>query len=154
MNTNEILKSLAELQKSLAEIESAKQQVLLVLDSTSSFANAASACQTTFQGLAANVTQMVDKINELSLGTLTDLEKQIKSLKEESLKINELNQNFNALSKNLEMMQAKADERHKEITERFIKLEDEFQQLSHKLDSGFLDIFRKHFKLPSWPKKQ
>lgn len=133
MNTDEILKSLAALQKSLEEIESAKQQVLKVIDSTAEFADAASSCKSTFEGLTSSVAQLISQIKEFNVNTLSDLENYTENLKNELLKLNKYNQKLTALSKNVEINQSKAEKHYNDLTERLSKIDDRIEQLAMQM---------------------
>jgi len=109
MKTNEILKSLADLQSNLNQIDSAKQQVLKILNSSAELAEVVSSYQSSFQALTTNIQQMVDKIKELNVNILSDLQKHTDNFRVEVSKLNEFTQSLAAIHQSLEAAQNQAD---------------------------------------------
>jgi uncharacterized phage infection (PIP) family protein YhgE len=133
MNINEILQSLAELQNSLSEIDSAKQQVFKIIDSSTEFSNAAASCKVAFDGLSSGVAQMIERINELNLNMISDLTSQTESLRDELSKLNEFNQKLTSISQSIEKLQANAKKRDSEITVRFESLDAKLEQITQQM---------------------
>lgn len=144
MTANDILKSLTEIQNSLEEIDSAKQQVKKIIESSAEFAETASTCNSTFEKLGSNISIMIEKINGLSLKTLADMEKQTQTLKGQLAYLNDFNKHFTIISRHLEIIQKAADERYEEIASRLEKLDHDFQQFSQR--EGIVDRFAKTFR--------
>ena len=94
MNTDEILKSLANLQKSLEEIDSARQQVINVVNSSSELAKVVASYKSSFEGLSINISQVLDKSKEFNLDILSELSKQTGNFSDEVSKLTEFD--FNA----------------------------------------------------------
>jgi len=117
MNPNEILKSIADLEKNLNEIDSAKKQVLKILESSSQLADVVSSYQTTFQGLTENIQQMIDKIKGLNLNILSDLQKHTDNFRLEVSKLNEFTQSIASIRQGLDAIQSSSDAYRSEFTQ-------------------------------------
>ena len=92
MNTNDnILASLAALERNLEGIVSAKQQVSEVVQSSKDLADIIDSYKSSFEGLSSTVAQILDKSKDLNLNVLSELSKLTGNLKDEITKLSEFN---------------------------------------------------------------
>ena len=89
-NTNDILTSLANLEQSLKDINSAKQQVAKVIGSSAELAGIIAQYKSSFEGISSNVKQILDKSKDLSLNILSDLSKHTVNLSNEIDKLSKI----------------------------------------------------------------
>lgn len=125
MNTNEILKTLTELQKSLNEIDSAKQQVLNVVSSSAELANVIASYKTSFEGLSSSMRKVFEESNVYNLKTTTKLSEQIDVFKNEISKL--MNYDFTKSSLSIEKEIIKTFE--KDLLARLVILDKKINDL-------------------------
>lgn len=128
MNTNEIVKSLAELQKNLENIESAKQQVLKVVDSSAELAQVIAAYKSNFEGLTSNIRKMLDEVKELNLNTVSDLAKQIDIFSNEAGKLEKASGNLATVIQNLGSLKDATEANQKEIIIQLNRFQNDNQK--------------------------
>lgn len=88
--TNEnILKSLAVLEKNLIDINSAKEQVNNVVKSSGNLAKIIETYQTSFESLSINVKVVLDDSRKFNLDSITKLSEQTKNFSKEIAKLTE-----------------------------------------------------------------
>ena len=80
-NTSEILKSLAVLEQNLNDINSAKQQVIEVVDSSKALAQVIESYKASFEGLSSSVQNVFRESKNLNLEAVTSLQVKIDDLK-------------------------------------------------------------------------
>jgi len=159
MNTDEILKSLANLQKSLEEIDSARQQVINVVNSSSELAKVVASYKSSFEGLSINISQVLDKSKEFNLDILSELSKQTGNFSDEVSKLtefdfnakfqtlqqevikqfeNDLANQLSIIDKKAEIIQEKSDELQKQVIRlESIDLEKHFDRHQKVLSDIF-----------------
>jgi len=158
MNADSILKSLAELQQNLQDIESAKQQVLNVVSSSEKFSSAASTCEIAFEGLSSTMHKMVANINEMNLNLLSDLTTNIELFKDEVQKLNDVNKQFSAICDDVQNLQILTKSQHSEISQRLDLLDNNIQLITTEIckdNPKLRDLLRKFTGLlPSVPNRR
>jgi len=151
MNADKILKSLAELQQNLQDIESAKQQVLNVVNSSAEFSSSASACKIAFEGIASSSREIVENFNSLSVNLLSQLSNNIVLLQNEILRLNEFKQNFVSISNNLDNLLNKVDTQYSDISNRLNLLDSNLQLIKEDVSKKKCLIDLLPAKFPSLP---
>lgn len=138
MNTNEILKSLAELQKSLDQIDSAKQQVFKVIDSSTELTNAVASYKSTFEELTSSTNSMVDKIKELNLNVLSELKTHTDSFRVEVSKLTEFIQSLSEIRQALDNIQNSAETNKNELLTNLNQIENNLQRSAERFHEDSL----------------
>jgi len=83
-NTNEnILKSLAVLEQNLKDIHSAKEQVVKVVESSADLAQVIESYKSSFEGLSANVKDVLEESRNFNLDTIAKLSEQTDNFNKE-----------------------------------------------------------------------
>ena len=90
-NTNEILKSLAVLEHNLENIQSAKEQVAKVVESSGKLAQVIESYKSSFEGLASSVQTVLKESKSFSIETITKLSEETNSFRAEVKKLIEFN---------------------------------------------------------------
>ena len=137
-NTNDILKSLAELQKSLEEINSAKEQVIKVVDSSEALAKAIESYKSSFEGLSANVQTILEESKSFSIETITKLSEQTDNFNKEVTRLIEFD--FIKSFQSIEQEVVKTFE--KDLSEKLAVIDSKSQNLQEKVDDMQKQIVR------------
>jgi len=137
-NTNDILKSLIELQKSLEEIDSAKQQVLKVVDSSEALAQVIESYKSSFEGLSANVQTVFDESRNFNLDTITRLSEQTDNFNKEVTRLIEFD--FTKSFQSIEQEVVKTFE--KDLSEKLAVIDSKSQNLQEKVEDMQKQIIR------------
>jgi len=137
-NTYDILKSLAELQKSLEEINSAKEQVIKVVDSSEALAKAIESYKSSFEGLSANVQTILEESKSFSIETITKLSEQTDNFNKEVTRLIEFD--FIKSFQSIEQEVVKTFE--KDLSEKLAVIDSKSQNLQEKVDDMQKQIVR------------
>ena len=129
MNENDnILASLAELEQNLKDIDSARQQVAEVVQSSKSLADIIASYKSSFEELAHNVNQALDKNKDLSLNMLSELSNITILLKDELSKLSafEFDRKFQTLQQEF------IRQIERSLSDKFSMMDEKIQALQEK----------------------
>ena len=127
---NEILKSLADLEQSLKDIKSAKEQVTMVIDSSEKLANIIESYKASFDSLSKNVQKTIESSKNFNLETITKLSEQTGIFSSEVSKIIEFD--FAKTMLSAEKVMINIFEQH--LTERFLVIDNKMQDFQNQID--------------------
>ena len=157
-NINEnILNSLAILEQNLKEINSAKNQVNNVVNTSENLAKVIETYQNNFESLSKNVNSILEDSRKFNIDSIEKLSKQTKSFSDEITKLSEFD-----FSKSLQFIESEAikhfednllkpidalNGQTKKIEEEVVKLtEINFQESFNKIEKEVINQFNTDFK--------
>ena len=139
MNANDnILNSLAALERNLEGIVSAKKQVSEVVQSSKDLADVIASYESSFEGLSSTIAQILDKSKDLNLNVLAELSKLTVNLKDEISRLSEFN--FDAKFQTLQQEAIKQIE--KNLSDRLAIIDTKAQVLQEKSDQIHTQVVR------------
>ncbi|MDR1897519.1 MAG: hypothetical protein LBR10_12090 [Prevotellaceae bacterium] len=165
MSTNDILKSLVDLEQNLKDIDSAKEQVTQVVASTEKLTDAIKSCEQSLGGISSNIENIIGENNTFYSEKLKHLSKEIEKFQDETSRLvdTDFNELFNELQKtfieqtrkdvNVELqkidgkakeLQTKINELQKELS-RLINID--FNELFNELQKTFIEQTRKDLEV-------
>ena len=159
-STNEnILKSLAVLEKNLNEINSAKEEVSKVVSSSVEIVKVLDLYQSSFEGLSLNVKSVIDDFRKFNLDSIAKLSEQTQSFSKEITKLTEFD-----VSNSLKSIESKVvkqfeqnlikplnalDEQTKKIEIEVVRLtEFDFSHSVKNIETEVVSQFKQNLVLP------
>ena len=131
MNADDnILAALAALQQNLKDIDSAKQQVTEVVQSSKDLANVIVSYKSSFEGLSSHIKQILDASKDLNLNVLSELSNLTLSLKDELSRLSE----FDFDTKFQKLQQEALKQIEKDLVDRFAIIDTKARVLQEKAD--------------------
>jgi len=137
-NTNDILKSLATLEQNLKDINSAKEQVAKVAESSANLANVIKTYETSFEGLSKNVLTVLDDSKSFNLDTITKLSEQTDNFRNEVSKLIEFD-----FENEFQILQNRVVEQfEKDLSEKLEVIDSKNLTLQEKIDDMQKQVVR------------
>jgi len=129
MNTNDILRSLTQLEQSIKDIDSARTQVYEVVTVSENLAKIIETYKTALGGISSDIKQILDESKEVNLGVISELSAQKDNLKDEISKLTEFDfdTKFQTLQKEV------VGQFEKDLLSRLVRIDKKAQDVQEDL---------------------